>query len=389
MVTRSTNRAIARQRLASCLISRMNCHAHRQSDTPERPTVAIVLCTWRPGPALDQQIDSCLAQTWPCQLIVHDDASGDDTPDRVRGIAAHRAQIRRHSDNMGFVGNFSRGITDALALGFDYIALADQDDIWHPDKVRLGMLEIQEIERQHGVKHAALIHSDLSVIDQSGQGLHASYFAWRGYTRPEKRHLPTILGQCCVMGNTTLFNRALAERALPFPKELFVHDWWLGILAELYGSRRLLSTTTVQYRLHDQNSSNSLEKLTSRRKAAWQRLVSGSLKSRDFRLPWREDNRADTLRQLLDDDATAKIIAAEDRAIIEDFIGYLTGQGSRVSQLVVLIKHGFLKPSRWHRVRLSAAVLLTQRYDASSARVSEDASGRERAESSKPTSTST
>jgi len=270
------------------------------------PTVAVLLCTWRAGDSLDRQLDSIAVQDWPVTLFVQDDASGDDTALRAR---AHPAvtHVRVNSNNLGFVENFGTAIDLALAHSFDYIALADQDDVWHSDRVSSGMHQLLQAEADLGTEHPILAHSDLQVIDGNDTLLKSSFLRYRGYSTGDRRHLPTMLGQCGVLGNTVLMNRSMAELSRPFPAGLHSHDWWLGLVAELFGTRCFIDKATVNSR-------------------------------------WPS-------------------ISPSDRNVIETFISYLDLKEPRGKLLLLIFRGGYLKPTLLHRARVAFALLFTQRYE--------------------------
>ncbi len=325
-------------------------------------TVAVLLCTWRAGASLEQQLDSIAAQDWPIALHVHDDASGDNTAERVhRHPAPHQVQV--NSQNLGFVNNFGKAIDQAIAQGFAYIALADQDDIWHQDRISKGMRRLLELEARLGSEHPILVHSDLTVIDAKGRRLKDSFLQYRGYSTGTDRHLPAMLGQCGVLGNTILMNRSMAVLSRPFPSSLHSHDWWLGVLAELSGTRCFVEQPTVDYRLHDSNTSNTLDSLAGRRMASLRRGIAGSLLRGDLRLPFHEDSRRDSLKQLLRDEHRRVLISDADQAVITFFIDYLDLKTPRWNLLLPLLKGGYLKSSLLHRARVTFALLLTRRYE--------------------------
>lgn len=94
-------------------------------------TVSIVMCTYNGEQFLREQLDSILAQTYPIhELIIQDDCSTDHTADIVREYARQYPFIRFHANisNLGFNRNFQDALSKAEG---DYIAIADQDDIWY------------------------------------------------------------------------------------------------------------------------------------------------------------------------------------------------------------------------------------------------------------------
>ena len=263
-----------------------------------RPRVAIVLCTWQGERYLDAQLDSLARQSWPVSVHVHDDASSD------RSVAIARRHpvvdvVVPHPVNVGFVGNFERAVAATLAHGFDYLALADQDDVWSPERVARTMHLMLDSERARGTAHPVLVHSDLAVVDGDGAPLHASYLDRRGYRLGTDRDLAAVLGQNGVMGNTVLVNRALARLALPFPRALHVHDWWLALLAELHGDRRFEPRPLVDYRTHSGNASNPRGSIAPSAAAILGRTSWERVRARDFRLPFLEDTRRAVLEELL------------------------------------------------------------------------------------------
>lgn len=325
-----------------------------------RERTAIVLCCWRGRAHLGEQLDSIGSQSRRATLIVHDDASGDGT---AALAAAHPAvdSLIEHAENVGHVRNFERALADALNRGHDYVAFADQDDLWHPRRVEIGLAAMRDLERRHGPETPALVHSDLSMIDARGETLAPSFLRWRGYDVDDRVNLARMLGQCGVMGNTCLINRSLATLALPFPPALHVHDWWLGLLAELYGRRRFVSEPLVRYRIHSSNTSNALTTLD----GGAGRPDARRLLGRDFRLPFMEDTRHAVLDALVSGDGHRPPPQGEARRTIDDFRAYLHQEGSRTARLRRLLRGGYLRPARAHRLRVAAALMLTRRYEAS------------------------
>ena len=189
------------------------------------PKVVIVLCTHNGAAWIDEQIQSLLAQTHPVAIRVFDDASTDDTVALIRSRAAgHDVECTVHPEALGVVNNFSSGIQSVLNEGFNYIALADQDDIWLPERVATGLRVLQSAEHSSATPGPHLVHSDLSMVNAHNQIIHQSFIHWRQYQTGTRNSLAVVLGQNGVMGNTILMNRKLAELSLPFPAHLHVHD---------------------------------------------------------------------------------------------------------------------------------------------------------------------
>jgi glycosyltransferase involved in cell wall biosynthesis len=208
------------------------------------PMVAICMATFDPpGDLFARQIDSIRAQThrnWVC--VICDDCSD---PARVEAIERTvgddpRFAISRSERRLGFYRNFER----ALALAppdATHIALADQDDRWHPDK--LGVL----LSALGG--GAMLAYSDARAVGDDGALI--SPTLWRG-RRNNRTNLASLLFANTVTGAASLFRRELLDLALPFPPapgEPF-HDHWLALTALAAGELAYVERPLFDYVQH-------------------------------------------------------------------------------------------------------------------------------------------
>jgi rhamnosyltransferase len=101
--------------------------------------VAVLLAAYNGVKWLPEQIESILQQREVCVTIfVSVDTSSDATDCLIREMAAENVQIKCLPYGERFGGaarNFYRLIRDVDFSEFDYVALADQDDIWLEDKL--------------------------------------------------------------------------------------------------------------------------------------------------------------------------------------------------------------------------------------------------------------
>jgi len=51
--------------------------------------------------------------------------------------------------------------------------------------------------------------------------------------------------------------RSLLTHILPLPKSLPIHDWWIGMIAEAFGTVTFLNVSLLEYRRHTDNASPS------------------------------------------------------------------------------------------------------------------------------------
>ncbi len=127
---------------------------------------SIVITTYNRLNLLQRAIDSALAQTVPCEVLVVDDCSLDDTQaymqERCEALATagDRSLIyRRNSANLGHSQSVNAGV--ALATG-DWIKLVDDDDYLAPNC-------IEEMEKAIAQRPQAVICScQAAQVDANG-----------------------------------------------------------------------------------------------------------------------------------------------------------------------------------------------------------------------------
>jgi len=107
--------------------------------TLPQPRVLVLLATYNGKPWLAQQLTSIIDQEQvDVTITIADDLSKDGTREFLLSNYSDRPDVKINfwetpSGSAG--GNFRRLYSSTDASGFDYVALADQDDIWHPRKL--------------------------------------------------------------------------------------------------------------------------------------------------------------------------------------------------------------------------------------------------------------
>lgn len=218
----------------------------------DRPGVSIVLCTHNGMPWLEEQLASIEQQELlPDEVVVGDDASRDTTLGVLQAFARRApfpVNIARHDPALGVVDNFE--VTLSRTHG-RYVALADQDDIWMPDRLARSVDAVRDAEGDGS--RPVLVHSDLVLVDSDGNETGQRFMATRGLVGNPPDPLRVLLRHNLVTGCTVTCNRALVEQALPFPGRVIMHDWWLSLVASVLGEIRMLEQPTVRYRQHGAN----------------------------------------------------------------------------------------------------------------------------------------
>lgn len=108
-----------------------------------RPVVTVAMASFNAAAFIEKSLQSALSQSLAqLEIIVVDDASRDDTAERVAALAAQDPRVRLEimPENRGPAAARNRAID--LARG-EWLAVVDADDLMHPDRLR-RLLEIAE-----------------------------------------------------------------------------------------------------------------------------------------------------------------------------------------------------------------------------------------------------
>lgn len=224
------------------------------SEPASTPRISVALCTHNGASYVEEQLLSILEQQpAPTQLVVSDDASRDDTIDRVRAVAARYPSVQltvfENTPPLGVTKNFEQAIR---ACTGDLIALSDQDDVWHPGRLALFAAQFA------AQPTVSLIHSDARLVDGAGAPLGHTLSGALGVGAGEVASIHSgdafsvMLRRNLVTGACTVFRRSLVEFAAPFPPS-WVHDEWLGIIAAAVASTDFVEQPTIDYRQHGSN----------------------------------------------------------------------------------------------------------------------------------------
>lgn len=227
----------------------------------EQPLVSVVLCTYNGSVYLQEQLDSIFSQTYPnIEILVVDDASTDNTVELLRRCE-QRPGVRLfvNEQNIGYNKNFERGCT--LAAG-DYIAIADQDDVWDKHKIERLMKALTS-------NPDTLLSHCHSAIFETGRAPHrGSVRARRSFNGNDVRGF-FLYNQ--ISGHNMVFRRSLLQWALPFPPGMY-YDWWLAIVACCNGTIRGVDEILVYQRKHASNATRTEKKPVAFYQAVLQRL---------------------------------------------------------------------------------------------------------------------
>ncbi len=205
--------------------------------------ISVCMATYNGASFLKEQLDSILTNLSDHdEVIISDDHSTDDTLKIISSFNDPRITIQLNSPkNKGHIGNFGNAMKMATGT---YIFLADQDDVWHPDRITTVLEALQENELV--VCDCWVTDGELKIINDSFYGIINS---GSGFMKNWAKN--TYLG-CCMA-----FHRSIMEKALPFPKNIVSHDTWLGLMGEIYGTTIFIPQKLHYFRRHGTNFSQN------------------------------------------------------------------------------------------------------------------------------------
>ncbi|QKJ64803.1 glycosyltransferase family 2 protein [Flavobacterium sp. M31R6] len=218
-------------------------------------TLSVALCTYNGGKFLSEQLKSILSQSLSVdEIIICDDCSVDNTielihfyQDKYPGLI----HLYQNKKSLGTIKNFEKAIS--ITTG-DLIFLADQDDVWHSNKVDI----MQSFFENN--KKCKLLFTDATLIDGEGIGLNSTLWGKWGFNE-ELRGLwknnvlafkDLIINKNKITGATICFHKSLKENILPIDLPYgYWHDAWFGIHASAIEGLMFIEDVLIDYRIHD------------------------------------------------------------------------------------------------------------------------------------------
>lgn len=223
-----------------------------------KTTVDILLATFNGKKYLKEQLDSIVAQSFNgWRIIARDDKSIDGSKALLEEYQKQFPEnfkiIEDDLGNVGILKNFSLLMQHSTA---PYIMFCDQDDLWLPDKILLTLEAMQASERNSPPEMPLLMHTDLKVVDEHLNISAHSFWQYQNLN-PQLDALNRLLLQNTVTGCTMMINRRLLDMALPIPEQVIMHDWWMALIATVFGKIIILDQATILYRQHAYNDTGA------------------------------------------------------------------------------------------------------------------------------------
>jgi rhamnosyltransferase len=214
------------------------------------PACVVLLATHNGESWIREQMNSIqLQQGVELRVVVSDDLSVDGTVSVIHeyDCTLNISVLQGQLSGFGSANrNFLRLIRDANIGEAEYVALADQDDIWSPNKLRHAINRLNE-SNAHGYS------SDVEAFWPDGR----SRIIKKSYKQKEFDYLFGSPGPGCTFVFTrSLFleMRAWVTANFSVLSQLWVHDWILYAYARARGYRWIIDDVhTMRYRQHKSN----------------------------------------------------------------------------------------------------------------------------------------
>lgn len=212
--------------------------------------VAVLMASFNGITWLPDQINSILNQlNVEISLFISDDFSEDDSYTYLQQLAVSdsRIQLMPQIERFGSAGkNFYRLIRDVNLTDYDYVAFADQDDVWVQDKL-IHHIKLMQEHSVDGVSSNVLAfwaNGKKKIINKS-------------QPQRELDFLFESAGPGCSFLMTPWLVNKVREQLTDknsVAKYVVLHDWLTYAVCRAHGHKWMIdSKPSVEYRQHENN----------------------------------------------------------------------------------------------------------------------------------------
>lgn len=215
--------------------------------------ISVALCTYNGALFIQEQIQSILEQSLKVdEIVVCDDGSKDATVDLVESLREDLAQmdiellVFVNEKSLGVKRNFRRTIE---ACHGDIIFLADQDDVWMPNKVETIVNWFKEKPNKD------VVFTDAALVDENRTALNKTQWNAVGFYPHQQDMFKNGHGlEVFMMANrATGATMAFRREAVQLRDEDWghvLHDEYIAVKALLKGKLGFIAEPLIEYRQH-------------------------------------------------------------------------------------------------------------------------------------------
>jgi len=258
--------------------------------------LSVAMTTYNGGQYLCEQLESLVNQDqMPCELVVGDDCSTDNTMDILNDFK-HRAPfevvISRNNTNKGYADNF---LATARRCRGAWIAFCDQDDYWLPTKISDCMERIDgnpqlcQVLQKAELCDPVLGRSGRTFPEKGSAGTyharsHYGFWVWPGFLQTVRADL---------IRDYDYHARPTSYITTEGPQP---HDKMTCMLSNAVGDICITESPSAFYRRHEQTVTGTYSKKT------WTDKIRGALETRGSHYAFLANAASDAAR-FLDDAA--------------------------------------------------------------------------------------
>ena len=207
--------------------------------------ISVAMISYEGAKFIEEQLDTILATLGAeDEVVVSDDGSTDGTREILASYQQQDARVRMID---GPKSGVKANVENALrACEGAYIFLADQDDIWIPEKVEKVMAAFE----RDGV--GLVVHDAIVTDGACREVILESFYSLKGSGAGVFKNIwrNTYIG-CCMA-----FKRELLDEVLPIPNYIEMHDQWIGVINDqLKRGTSFIPDKLIKYRRHGNNAS--------------------------------------------------------------------------------------------------------------------------------------
>ncbi len=219
--------------------------------------ISLIMAVYNGEKYLIKQLQSINNQTNKIdEVILIDDCSKDRSVEIIEEFIKENQldnwKLIINNENLGYKNNFKKGLS--LVSG-DIIFLADQDDIWHLDKVEKILTVMND--------DILAISSSFDFINQDDQKFQIkqninksnnNIIDFKITEKLTKIDLKYLLKSNIAQGCTMAIRKELVKEYLQVTKSKLPHDWDLNLIASIHNGCYFYDEKLIDYRIHDANT---------------------------------------------------------------------------------------------------------------------------------------
>lgn len=225
--------------------------------------ISVALCTLNGGKYLEEQLNSIMDQEYNIyEIQIGDDGSSDDTIDIINNFNEkyNNVFLTINETRKGVTKNFEDTIRRCRG---EYICLADQDDIWHPDKLKILIPLLKDNPETQGC------FTNASFIDEDGNKMDGSLWESLGLLNGEEYLLEPdrLLEHLLRFGNivtgaTMVFKSNAVKTILPLKQryDYEFHDFIIARQLAINKSLVPVNKELIKYRLHKEQKAGVVDR---------------------------------------------------------------------------------------------------------------------------------